>query len=644
VTVGERERVTLARVVETIVPDAPARVVADTIVAELEAVGRPKLVNDLVLFLKVIEQPLVNLATTGRATRFGELEPNDRETYLLRWADSALPLRRMAFQAVKRLALFIAYSRSSDGDNPLWAGTGFERAALAPLPVPPARLVMRAHSKPDVVKADAIVVGSGAGGAVAAAELAAGGRKVLVLEQGGLSTESTFDGDEADGAARLFWGRQLLTTEDLGLSVFAGRTVGGGTVVNWSTSLRLPVEVREEWAAAGLDGMGREFDEHYAAVEQRIDVDTNESEPNAPNALLAKGFDALGLGWIPIPRNVKGCGDCGSCGYGCRRGAKQSTLVTYLADACTNGAEIIAGCHVDRITTANGRVTGIQGSVNGVGIRAEAPVVVLAGGALGTPALLLRSKLGGPTVGESLHLHPVAPVVGLYEQPVRIWSGVPQAVVSDAFARLDGAYGFRLEIPSALIGVLSASLPWRSAAEHRALMARAGHASVIIPIVRDRESGRVTVDRQGRALVHYRVHGQTERHTLRSIVEAARVHLAAGAREVLTLHTAPLRLRPADDVQEFAREVERRGIAPNRVGMFSAHQMSTARMGAHVGSSVADPDGRVWGVDGLIVADASAFPNASGVNPMLTVMALARRNVSRMLAAGEKEVRTTRSA
>jgi choline dehydrogenase-like flavoprotein len=161
-------------------------------------------------------------------------------------------------------------------------------------------------------------------------------------------------------------------------------------------------------------------------------------------------------------------------------------------------------------------------------------------------------------------------------------------------------------------------------------MARAEHASVIIPIVRDRESGRVTVDRRGRTLVHYRVIGQTARHAARSIVETARVHLAAGASEVLTLHTDPLRLRQGDDVEAFAREVERRGIAPNRIGMFSAHQMSTARMGADAGSSVADPDGRIRGVDGLMVADASAFPTASGVNPMLTVMALARRNVARV--------------
>ena len=627
-SVGERERTTLTRLVETIVPDAPAREVADQIVSELGAVGRPKLLNDLVLFLRLIEQPLVNIAVAGRATRFSDLDAYAREKYLLRWADSALPLRRTAFQAIKRLALFVAYSRSRAGRNPLWADTGFERPALAPLPAP-ASLVMRVPSKGEVIDADAIVVGSGAGGAVAAAELAARGRKVVVLEQGALSRESDFDGDEASGAARLFWSRQLLTTEDLALSVFAGHTVGGGTVVNWSTSLRLPAEVRDEWAAAGLDGMDTELDEHYEAIERRIHIDRDESAQNGPNALLAKGLDALGLAWTTIPRNVKGCGDCGSCGYGCRRGAKQSTLVTYLADACANGAEIVAGCHADYITAANGQVTGIAGTVDGLGIRAQAPLVVLAGGALGTPALLLRSGLGGPAVGRELHLHPVAPVVGLYDEPVRIWSGVPQSVVSDAFARLEGAYGFRMEIPSALIGVLSASLPWRSAAEHRALIARADHASVIIPIVRDRESGRVTADRQGRALVHYSVRGQTARHVVRSIVEATRVHLAAGAREVLTLHSAPLRLRPGEDMNAFALEVTRRGIHANRVAMFSAHQMSTARMGADARSSVADPDGRVRRVRGLIVADASAFPNASGVNPMLTVMALARRNVTR---------------
>jgi len=225
-------------------------------------------------------------------------------------------------------------------------------------------------------------------------------------------------------------------------------------------------------------------------------------------------------------------------------------------------------------------------------------------------------------------------VLGLYERPIRTWSGVPQSVVSDAFARIEGGYGFRLEVPAALPGVLAAALPWRSAAQHRSLMEELAHVAVFIPIVRDREAGRVVIDRAGKAVLRYRVSGLTARLCTRAIVEAACLHLGAGAREAITLHTDPLHVRQGDDLQAFARAVERRGVGPNRVGMFSAHQMSSARMGADPRRSVADPDGWVRGIRGLAVADAAAFPSASGVNPMLTVMALARRNVGRMLSRG----------
>ena len=146
-----------------------------------------------------------------------------------------------------------------------------------------------------------------------------------MLERGALNVESGFDSREDSGAARLFWDRQLLATDDLALSVFAGRTVGGGTIVNWSTSLRLPEDVRAEWSAAGLDGMAAELDAHYEAVEARLDVDTDESQCNGQNAALARGLDVLGMPWRVIPRNVAGCGDCGHCGYGCRAGAKRSS-------------------------------------------------------------------------------------------------------------------------------------------------------------------------------------------------------------------------------------------------------------------------------------------------------------------------------
>ena len=632
-SVGDQERATLARVVETFCRGAPSRAVADTIVAELEAVDRPKLVADLVLFLRVIERRTANLVLAGRPRPFSAMTRHERESYLISWGESALPLRRAAFQAAKRLSLFVAYSRSDGAANPLWAGTGYAPPALDP-PAQP-MLSARAVSAGEVIAADAVVVGSGAGGGVAAAELAAAGRHVLVLEQGALATEDEFEGREDRGAAGLFWDRQLLTTEDLAISVFAGRTVGGGTVVNWNTSLRLPEDVREEWTRAGLDGMGSALDEHYDAVESRLDIDTEESERNAQNAVLAEGLDALGIPWRVIPRNVAGCGDCGHCGYGCRRGAKQSTMRTYLADALATGAELVARCHADRIAVAHGAAAGVEATcADGSRITVRAPLVVLAGGAIGTPALLLRSGLGGPQVGRSLHLHPVPAVLGLYERPIRTWSGVPQSVVSDAFARIEGGYGFRLEVPAALPGVLAAALPWRSAAQHRSLMEELAHVAVFIPIVRDREAGRVVIDRAGKAVLRYRVSGLTARLCTRAIVEAACLHLGAGAREAITLHTDPLHVRQGDDLQAFARAVERRGVGPNRVGMFSAHQMSSARMGADPRRSVADPDGWVRGIRGLAVADAAAFPSASGVNPMLTVMALARRNVGRMLSRG----------
>jgi choline dehydrogenase-like flavoprotein len=182
-----------------------------------------------------------------------------------------------------------------------------------------------------------------------------------------------------------------------------------------------------------------------------------------------------------------------------------------------------------------------------------------------------------------------------------------------------------------LPGVASAGTAWRSAAEHRDVMRELDHYAAFIPIVRDRVPGRVTVDRAGAAILSYRVTGDDARMCVRAIVEAARVHLAAGALAVRTFHTRPLVLERGGDHAAFAAAVARRGVAPNTVGMFSAHQMGTAGMGS-TRDSVSDPDGAVRGIRGLHVADASAFPNASGVNPMLTVMAIARRNSRRMLA------------
>ncbi|HYM83291.1 MAG TPA: GMC oxidoreductase, partial [Candidatus Dormibacteraeota bacterium] len=320
------------------------------------------------------------------------------------------------------------------------------------------------------------------------------------------------------------------------------------------------------------------------------------------------------------------------CAVGCRRGAKRSTLRTYLAQASVDGAEILHGTEARRIVVRNGRVDSVVAHVPGGSITVRARQVALAGGSILSPAVLLRSGIATRTAGRGLHLHPVSAVVGFYDERMDPWAGVPQSVMSEAFAEIEGPYGFRFEAAPMHPGLIGSGYPWLDPVDHAAALSSASHAAAFLGIVRDRGSGRVDLDRDGAVRIRYGVAPEDRRLLRRATLEVARVHRAAGASRVVTLHTPPLAVSRAEPFEPFADSVERRAIEPNRILLFSAHQMSTCRMGTSPRDSVADPDGRVWGIGGLFVTDTSAFPSASGVNPMLTAIALARRNAARMLA------------
>jgi len=607
-------------------PSASALGVPATLRHEVEALGRAALVAELDQFLDTIESPALNLALTGRAVRFSRLPQAERESYLQRWATSPLPLKRRAFQVMKRLVLLYTYGAEG---SPYASRMGYARP---PLPMPASTaLRLRTPRAGERIEADVCVIGSGAGGGVVAAELACAGKTVVVIERAAARLEDGFVGRELDGYAALFVDRGIAATEDRAIALLAGSALGGGTVVNWNTSLRIPAAVAEEWRAAGID---EDLGAHYDAVERRIDVDADESARNGPNAALERGAGALSLSPKTIRRNVKGCGDCGHCTLGCRLGAKQSTLRTYLVDASAAGAEILTATEALRIETANGRVGDVVARGPSGELRIHARQVALAGGAILSPALLLRSGIAPDQAGRGFHLHPVSITSGVYDDDLGgTWSGVPQSALVDAFGEIEGPYGFRIEVPQAYPGILAASFPWWGSGAHRSRSAEARHIAPFIAIVRDRTAGRIAVDRGGHALVHY-TNGALERRLLeRGMVESARIHAAAGARTIFTLHTPPLE-RDAARVEDLVSEIGRRGVRTNRVTLFSAHQMSSCRIGRDRASSVADPDAQVWDARGLFVTDASAFPSAVGVNPMLTVMALARRTAQRMLALG----------
>jgi choline dehydrogenase-like flavoprotein len=589
--------------------------------------------------LGLMASPLTSLVLAGSAKPFVALSQEQREKYLFAMANSPVAALRQGYQAFKRLSCFIYFSVPDPQDMNLnWDVLDYTAPSPPPADVPqPIQLLT--ISEDTTLDADAVVIGSGAGGGVVAAELALAGKSVIVLEKGGYNNEANFTLQEAQAMPELYLKRGTLTSKDLGIIVLAGSTLGGGTTINWMTSLRTPLNVLEEWEQrSGLRGRftGSQLQESFAAVEKRINVNTENSQHNRQNQLLADGCETLGYHLGVIPRNALDCQQrCGTCGFGCRYGAKQSTMKTYLQDAYDHGARIIVHCSADRVLVENGHIEGVKATVidNETGkmhnLTIHAKTVIVAAGAINSPAILLRSGLDNQHIGRHLYLHPVSTITGIYPEKVYPWQGVMQSAYSREFAHLDGNYGYVLEVPPAHPGLIGLSAPWHSAREYREQVAQAANFATIIVLTRDKGEGTVIVDRDGEPVIDYVVSVYDRRHLLHGLRQAARIHFAAGAKAINSLHNKRTRLdRPENGIvseqqfREFDRQLERHGMGVNRIMMFTAHQMGTCRMGADPKTSVTNEHGEVHGVKGLFVCDGSLFPAPSGVNPMLSIMSL----------------------
>jgi len=596
--------------------------------------------DELHRLLGLLESRTVNLMVAGTPRSFTAMSPPERERYLRGWATSRLPLRRKAFQALKRIATVIYYtSRDPSGRaNPSWPRLGYP-GPLGPPPATPKPIRPLEIAGDETLRCDVVVVGSGAGGGVVAGELAARGVDVVVLERGGYYNEADFTHYEGEMLGRLYDAGGLLTSDDLSLVLVQGSCLGGGTVVNYTTSFHTPDAVRAQWARehALPHFTSPEYTASLDAVAQRIGVTVDAHRPSSRDAAMIRGLEALGWHHGLLPRDVRECPqdeECGYCGYGCRRGAKQSTLRTYLQDAALRGARIIVNAHVDRVTIEWGRATGVGAVVrsgNGarpysVAVRANA--VVVAGGSLHSPALLLRSGVVRPALGRHLTLHPGAGVFGQMPEETRPWTGTLQAHYSDQFADLDRGYGFKFETVPVHPSLFALAVPWESGAQHGEAMARLSRTTLVAILLRDRDGGRVRVDGEGQPVVSYRLSRYDARHLRRGFAEGARLLEAAGAQEIWASQAQWISYRPDGNGMARRRWLEaldRAGFGPNQIQLASFHQMASCRMGGHAEHAVVDPENQVWGVPGLYVADASTFPSASGVNPMLTVMGIAHR-------------------
>ncbi|HJP87899.1 MAG TPA: GMC family oxidoreductase N-terminal domain-containing protein [Candidatus Limnocylindrales bacterium] len=670
-TLSDGELATLRALASTFVPAADAsRVAAIAADGLLRAVDPSQLVQ-LRLVLRVLEQPLANRATGGGFKAFRDMDAPSREALLLRWTNSPLLLKRSGVNAFRKLLTFIAYADPGLPGTPnhLQTTLGYQRddpplppklASIRPLEID--RATPAAGDVPLQFEADVVVVGSGAGGGVVAAELAKAGRKVLVVEAGPFVDESTMPRDELDAYGRLYLNYGLLSTWDGAITMLAGSGVGGGTLVNWMTCLDIPADVRAEWARDhGLDGLdGKEWADDLATIERELGVARATAIPPKDD-LIRRGAEALGWESDAINRNATDCGDCGSCPFGCRRGAKQSGIRAHLAEAVANGAQVLDKARVRQVLVGGhegGPVTGVLGTLapaedpapiahNPRWFMVRAPQVVIAAGALRSPSILQGSSIGHPSIGRYLRLHPVPVIGAIHNEPVDMWRGTMQAVRSMQFSH-DAVEHRRYVIESAPghLGLMALILPWEGAAAHADWMAQARHFSPLIAVTRDGGEGRTTLTRAGRVRIDYRLDSagiETARHALVTMAQLAR---AGGAREILAVGSPLRRHRinpPLGETKrffEFCLGIAKTDFRPHRGTIASAHQMGTIRMGSDPKTHPADPRGRVRRsidgevVPGLYVADTSTFPTGIGVNPMVGVMTMARRVSRTVLAEG----------
>jgi hypothetical protein len=501
---------------------------------------------------------------------------------------------------------------------------------------------------PFTVDTDVIIIGSGCGGGVAAKNLSEAGHKVLVVEKAYHFKAESLPMSDLAASVHLYENGQVLPSDSGGIGgIYAGATWGGGGAVNWSACLQTQAFVRDEWAAQGLKFFQTpEFQESLDRVCNNMGAGTDQIEHNHGNRVLLEGARRLGYAVKPVPQNTGGKTHyCGHCGNGCRLAEKLGPHNLWLPQAAKAGARFVEGFTVKEILFEN-----INGQKKATGVRAvwtkrdesytelysreilvKAKTVVLSAGSLWSPILLQKSGLTNYNIGRNLHLHPTTMVFGIFKEQVNPCEGGILTSVVTEFDRLDGPYGVKLEATSMLPSNSMTVLPWADPLLWKSLILKHNHMNGYIALVRDRDGGRVYPDpKTGKPKVIYDVSEFDARHGLEGVIGIAKILYDQGALEI---HTATGGVKPYirneaskvlsdEEFRNWMGDVRRHGLRRPMATFASAHQMGTCRMGTHPGTSVIDPQGRPWGTQDLYICDASAFPGASGVNPMITNMAI----------------------
>ena len=496
------------------------------------------------------------------------------------------------------------------------------------------------------VEADVIIIGTGAGGGVSAEVLSQAGFNVIMIEEGNLHTSTDFKMDEVDSYGKLYQEGAARATKDGAINIFQGRTVGGTTAVNWTSSFRTPGETLQHWANHhGVKGASaEEMQPYFEKMEQRLNIEKWAAAPNMNNDILKQGCEKNGWSWGVIPRNVKGCMDLGYCGMGCPANAKQSMLITTVPEALKNGAQLYYRCSAHKLNFSKHKVESVTchalGADNktptGVTLTFKAPHIVLSGGAINNPGLLKRSDAPDPhdRIGKRTTIHPVNATVAQMDETVDPFYGAPQSIYSDHFQwNVKDHMGFKLEVPP-MHPVMGSQILGFHGLELVETIKDLPRLQATLALMRDgfhedSQGGSVELDHKDKPVLDYPISDYLWEGLRKSYHAMVEVQFAAGAKKVMPVHHDG---RFYDNLADCKKAIDALDMKEHRARIMTAHLMGGCAMGEDPSQSVVNSQSRFHHADNLYVIDGSLFPTSIGANPQLSIYGLALKQSTALAA------------